>query len=141
MKRKIKGSATIEAAVVLPLVIMMFAVIITMLFYFHDKNVITGVVYEVIAIGSTESEFNQEKLGRELTEKLSQRLLMFSTIYVDVQVEKSKLILQCNAKKGGMTLQVQVAMNMTEPENYIRKIRNFQKIGNQLGETTDESIL
>lgn len=140
MRKKMKGSLTIEAAIIVPLAILMFAVVISMLFYYHDKNVITGAVYEVVADGTIQAEPTKEELGMKLQEKVNKRLLLFSAVYVDAYMDKSKLVMECHAAKNGMTLYVKIAMNRTEPENYIRKIRGFQNINNQLGES-DESIL
>lgn len=135
MRKRLKGSATVEAAVIVPLIIMMIAAITLILFYYHDKNIITGAAYEIAVVGSADSEFTKEELGEQLQDRLDKKLLLFTKIYASVQMEKSKIIIQCNTAKKGMSISVQVSMIRTEPENYIRSIRSIEKLGNQIGES------
>jgi len=48
--KTLKGSMTIEASYVVPIVFLVFVVIIYSTFYFHDKNIIKGSLYEVEAV-------------------------------------------------------------------------------------------
>lgn len=125
----------------MPLAVAMFAVMIMALFYYHDKNIVIGAAYEIVTVGCDHSEFTKEELEVQLQERLDRKLLLFSKIYVEIQMEKSKLMMQCRAIQRGMTLNAQVSMCRTEPENYIRNIRRLQKLGNQLGEYRNESTL
>lgn len=141
MKKKLRGSFTTEAAVIMPLVIGMFAVLISMLFYYHDKNIVTGAAYEIVTVGSCDSGLTKEELSVQLQERLNGKLLLFSRIHVNIRIDKTKLIIYCQAVKNGMVMKVNISMSRTEPERYIRNIRRFQKLGEQLGESERESIL
>jgi len=138
--RNLKGNFTIEAAIVMPLALGMFVVMIFMLFYYHDKNIVTGAAYEIVVVGGNNSELSEEELGVQLQERLDRKLLLFSTIYVDIHMEKSNLVMYCRSSKHGMTLNIRVSMTRTEPEVYIRNIRRLQKLENQIGDL-NESIL
>ena len=50
MKKVWKGSITIEASVIVPMIFMVFALVITALFYYHDKNVVASVVHETVVL-------------------------------------------------------------------------------------------
>lgn len=134
MRRYFKASVTIEAAVIIPLVIFIFGGILTILFYYHDKNIITGAVYEIAVLGSSEDEIVKEELGTELQERVNRKLLLFSTIYVDIQIEETSLKIYCRSSKNGMMLYVQVSMSRTNPETFIRNIRKIERIESQMGD-------
>lgn len=134
MKKFFRANLTIEAAVILPLVMLMFAGILTTMFYYHDKNIITGASYEVLTIGSMEEEPKKEEIGKQFQERLNRKLILFSKIYVDIWIEDHEIIMYCRAAKGRFHLEVQVSMSRTDPERYIRNIRRIQKIENEIGE-------
>ena len=52
MKKRLSGSFTIEASFVVPIVLLVFMVGIYFIFYFHDKNILMGAVYETAVVGS-----------------------------------------------------------------------------------------
>lgn len=130
-----KASLTIEAAVIIPLILLLFAGIITVLFYYHDKNIITAAVYEVAAVESETDEIDKEEFGKKLQERVNKKLLLFSKIYMNIQIEETDLRVYCRAEKGRMTLHVQISMSRTDPETWIRNIRRIEKIKEQMGET------
>lgn len=134
MKKLVRGNLTIEAAVILPLVMLIFSGILTTLFYYHDKNIITGAAYEVLTIGSMEDEPEKEEIGKQFQERLNRKLILFSRIYVDIWIEDQEIVMHCRAEKGRFQLKVQVSMSRTEPEKYIRNIRKIHRIENQMGE-------
>ena len=52
MKKKQNGSFTIEASFVVPIILMVFMASVYIIFYFHDKNILSGAVYETAVVGS-----------------------------------------------------------------------------------------
>ncbi len=138
MKKCLKANVAIEAAVILPIIILMFIGMIEVLFYCHDKNIVTGAAYEVVAVGSREVEPVKEELGSQFQKRLNRKLIMFSKIHVDIWIEDSEIIMRCTSEKSGMKLQVQVRMSRTRPEDYIRNMKKIQKIGD---EKKNENVL
>lgn len=135
MKRKLRGSLALEAAIIIPMAILMFAVMITVLFYYHDKNIITGAAYEIAAVGSLEEEIIKEELGNQFKERVDNKLLLFKRIHMSIQIEEKDLNIQCKATQNGMTLEVEVCMSKTSPEKYIRNIRSIERLNNQIGDS------
>jgi len=124
----------------MPVILSMCFLMITIVFYFHDKNVVMGTAYEEVAKGCCE-EINEEEIEKQFREKLRNRLLMFSTISIDIYVEKTKLVMECFAYKNGMTFHIQAVMSRTTPEKNIRSVRRIEKIKEQIGEGIDEGLL
>lgn len=134
MKRKTKGSVTVEAAFLVPIIFMVIAVVISILFYYHDKNVIAGVAHETVTVCSR-SEMTEAEIESYFYEQLGEKLLLFG--YVDVELEEmdKELCLNCTARKNGMNLNIVANMKRTSPESQIRTMRLLQRLENLVGES------
>ncbi len=135
MTKKLKANLAIEAAVIIPMVILMFAGMITVLFYYHDKIIITGAAYEVATVGSSEEEITREELGKQFEERVDRKLLLFRKIHISIQIEEKDLIMQCKAVRNGMVLEIEICMSRTNPEKNIRNMRSIERIENQIGDS------
>ena len=62
MKKKQNGSFTIEASFVVPIILMVFMASVYIIFYFHDKNILSGAVYETAVVGSGRKGYEKEEL-------------------------------------------------------------------------------
>ena len=135
MKKRLKASLAIEAAVIIPMVLLMFAGMISVLFYYHDKIIITGAAYEIAAVGSAEDEITREELAEQFEERVDNKLLLFRKIHMSIQIEETDMTIQCKAVQNSMVLEVEVCMCRTAPEKYIRNIRSIEKLKNQIGDS------
>ena len=134
MKKNLQGNITIEAVVIVPLILMVIAVYISILFYYHDKNVIKGVSHEAAIVFSSEKEASQEEIEQYLEEHLRHKLLVFSSVGKQVLVEDDEILIICSANKRFMQIYLETRVKRTEPEVWIRRIRLAEKLANQLGE-------
>lgn len=134
MRKKIQGSMTIEAAVVVPLILWMFALIILLLFYFHDKNVVTVLAHETVSVCFDEKEVSESVVEEYFQKRLSGKLLLFSSVKVNATISKKEIIMTCHTQKSGMKLRVEVQMKKTEPETYIRNLRRIKNMKTMIGE-------
>lgn len=123
MRKKIRGTFTIEAAVIVPVLLMIFALIITLLFYYHDKNVVASIAHETIVYGCGKEETSKEKLEQHFQKRIRGKLLLFASVRTEVLVEENEITIVCTAQKNRMTLKHEMKMNKTEPEKYIRNFR------------------
>ena len=57
---KLRGSLTIELAYVFPLILLVFGVLLHVLFYYHDKNILLGAAHETAAYGAGLEEVQEE---------------------------------------------------------------------------------
>ena len=126
LKRAYKGSFTIEASVIVPTILMMFVVLVYLLFYFHDKNVLTGAAYETAAVGAERKNYDERELQEFFRSRISGKLLLFSNVEEEIQIEKSQITVRCTARKKRMRVTVKMSANRTEPEKFIRDIRKIK---------------
>lgn len=133
MKMKLRGSLTIELAYLFPLILLVFGVLLHVLFYYHDKNILLGAAHETAAYGAGLEEVQEEALEEYFNTRLRGRLLLFEQLEKKVGLQEKKVTVTCNAKKGAMSLEVKCSVNRTEPEDYIRSVRKLIKIGEGKG--------
>lgn len=134
MKNEQNGSFTIEAAVIVPIILLIFAVLIQILFYYHDKNILAGAAYETAVVGSERRGYQKEELEAYFQRRIRGKLILFSDVRQQVEITKEKVTIRCLAKKKRMQIKSEASSKKTEPEPYIRDIRKIQKTGERLGE-------
>lgn len=134
MTRNLRGSFTIEASLIIPLILFVFSVLLYTLFYFHDKNIVTAIAHETLAVGSGREEVDEEELERYFYQRMNDRLLLFAQVDYEVSIDEEQIQMVCEAKKSNMVLKVEGTMSRTAPEDYIRNVRKLTKIGEKIGE-------
>jgi len=128
--KHLKGSITVEASYIVPLVFTVFIVIIYSTFYFHDKNIMRGALYEVEAIiGQRERiEETKENWNSYFEERLGDKLILFSGCVFETEMLGDDVILTASASKGVMRISTQGLTRVIKPERHIRKMRNIDKL-------------
>lgn len=134
MKRNLRGNMTIEAVVIVPLILMVIAVVISIMFYYHDKTVIKGVAHETAMVFSDKKEATCEEVEEYFQKHLRRKLLVFSNVEAEITLEDKIIQITCSASRRFMRVLIETKVQRTEPEVWIRRIRLAEKIGNQLGE-------
>lgn len=132
--KKLRANVSIEVTVLVPLILMASVVVISILFYYYDKNVIKGVSYETAMVFSNEKEVSQEEVLEYLEQHLRGKLLVFSSVGKQVLIEEDEIQIICSANKRFMQVYVESKVKRTQPEVWIRRIRLAEKLANQLGE-------
>ena len=128
MKKEWKGSITVEAAVIAPLILGVFVVIVWILFYFHDKNVIAAVSHESVLLMYEQEGIEAEQVEEYFQKRIRGKLILFSGVQTEVQIDSDAVHMISTSKKNGMSLRVEMGMKRTNPENYIRNIRRIGAI-------------
>lgn len=128
MKRRVRGTFTIEAAVIVPLILVIFIVIMNLLFYYHDKNLVLAAAHETISTWAKEEEMTKEEIERHFQKNIKEQTLFFYNVNAIIEIDESELNMDCVAAQNGMKLQVQMNMCRTNPEAGIRKLRIIEKI-------------
>lgn len=123
----------IEAAVIIPIVLMVFVIILTILFYYHDKNIIASVAYETALCGSSNDEQTKELLEQYCQKKLQGRLLIFSNVLCRIDFTDEYVSVECSTYRKGMSIHLKRTMSCSNPEHYIRTMRKIEKIGEYVG--------
>lgn len=125
MKRKLRGSMTVEASVIVPLILGMVMCLFFILFYYHDKNVVSAVAHETVVYACKADEISIEETENYFQKRIQEKLLLFPRVHTEIAVEQDVIHLKGIARKRGMTLKVEAQMKRTEPEKYIRNIRRI----------------
>ena len=122
MKKNQNGSFTIEASFVVPIILMVFMASVYIIFYFHDKNILSGAAYETAVVGSERKSYKKEELEAYFRRRIKGKLIVFSNVK-----EKEEITVTCSAKKRRMKINVSASVKQTEPETYIRNVRKIKK--------------
>ena len=125
--KKLKGSMTVEASYVVPIVFLVFVVIIYSTFYFHDKNIIRGCLYEVEAIIGQRERTEEEDRNAYFEERLGNKLILLSEYSFETGDVGEEVLLGASASKGVMRVSTQGLTRVMKPEQYIRKVRNIER--------------
>ena len=127
MRKGLKGTLTIEASFLVPLILLVFGVLLHMLFYYHDKNVIAGVAYETGVYTAGRQEVDEGEAKRHFQTRLKGRLFLFEHVQSEVHIEDKQVQIVCRAQRNAMSIRSECTMSRTEPEDYIRSIRKLEK--------------
>lgn len=131
--KTVRGSFTIEAAVIVPLILFIFGVLVHILFYWHDKNILMSTAHETVALGSSRDEMAEMELKHYFFERVEGKLLLFNRVECVSHVDEDQVTLTWNGCKGSMATHGEYSIRKTEPEDYIREIRKLKKLGEGIG--------
>ncbi len=122
MKRLQKGSFTIEATVVIPLLLFAIGIIMVLLFYCHDKNVLQGAVSEAahIEAGRAGSE--------DYNELVQEKLFWFANPRIEVTEEDGHIVARGTAANSVISIRAEAKVTETAPETFIRNVRKIKRI-------------
>ena len=127
MRKGYRGSATLEMAMIFPLVMLVFIVTLHLLFYSHDQNVLGAAAYETVTLGVNREMYTEEELEAYFYERVIGRTFLMSQIQTNITISDEKVEISCVASKDNMKLQIDKMMKMTDPEGYIRNVRKIRK--------------
>jgi Flp pilus assembly protein TadG len=131
MERKYKGSFTIETALLMPVIALVFVVSVWGSFYYHDKNILSSCAYEIAVVGSTKvrekEAVTEAMLNMELSERLNKKCILFTKVNTSVHIGTNEVIAEAEASRRNMRIAVRHTAAVTKPESYIRKVRKISK--------------
>lgn len=135
MKKGVKGSFTVEAACIVPLILFVFGVLLHILFYYHDKNLLASASYETAVYGAGRYEVDEASINKHFQSRIKGKLLLFTTVKSEVLSEEEQVQIICRASQKAMSLRTECVISRTKPEDYIRSIRKLNKIQEGIGKT------
>ena len=122
MKKIQRGSFTVEAAVVVPLLLFAIGFIMMLLFYCHDKSVLAGAAGELAMIEAGRSE-------RKAYESLiDDALFWFEGAKIEVTKSGEEILVVATAEQAGLRLREEARVPISKPEKFIRNIRKIERI-------------
>jgi len=130
MKKEVKASATVEIALIIPIVFLMFVLIVFAIFYYHDKNIINAAAYESSVVASNklhESDaITEEEIIALLKSRIGNKCILLSCENESVTITKDKVAIQVVASKGNMKTKIVQSAAVTKPERQIREIKKWK---------------
>lgn len=133
--KKVKGSATVELAYMMPIIFLAFITTIYIIFYFHDKNILIGAAYETAVVGAQKVRWDEEDVKGELEklfrERVRGKFIFFSHASVEIEVSKEMISVEARASKRRMSMSARQKVTITEPEQNIRELRKVQNAWKQ----------
>lgn len=130
MRRKsLKGSITVEAAVIIPLILVILMGSIVTLFYYHDKNIIYAAAYETAVIGSMDmrekNPVTEEELAAFCKDRLKKKCIWMTAQNVKVTICEEEVLVNISSAKNRYRIQVEKKTPVTRPEKRIRDVRRL----------------
>lgn len=130
MKKNLKGSMTIEASLIVPMILIILMELITLFFFYHDKNIMNGAAYETAVVGSSKmrekNSVTEEKLQDYCAERLRRKCILLTSPQIKVKIEESEIVVNITARKGEKAVNIEKHAAVTEPEKRIRDLRRLE---------------
>lgn len=128
--RKLRAYLTVEMTFIATSILLLFMGIVLVIFYCHDKNIISGVAYETAVTGSIKMRekegITEEELSSFCKGRLKGKLIFLTNQLVDISILKEEVIVEISASKKGYSVSTVKRAAITIPENKIRNIRRFK---------------
>lgn len=125
---------TVEMSLIAPLILFLLMSSIFGVFYFHDKNIIAGAVYETVVVGGTKAREKEGADAGELEQLFQERIkgkcILFDEASVSVDVRDDEIEVTASGFGRGMKVSVSRRIYVTGPEKKIRDIRRTKGLGN-----------
>lgn len=125
-----KASTTIELALMMPVLLLVIIGVVHASFYYHDKGVIYGKVYELGAIGKQqvriEGGLDEALLISHFYEVTNEKLLLFTEVDCQVIEQGEGVRIIVRAQKGFMSCSIWRDYTYLYPESLIRKLAPVQ---------------
>lgn len=136
MKKKIKwnlrGSFTVEASFIVPMVLLLIMVCIFAVFYYHDKNVLLGAAYEASVVGSSKSRevngVDSDEIQSLAYERIRGKCIFLNHSQVEVGLSEEEIQVDISASARRMEMSGGEKASITDPEKYIRDLRKMQNV-------------
>jgi hypothetical protein len=129
---KLKGSMTVEMSFLMPMIMFLVMGCILAVFYYHDKNVLSGAAYETAVAGSTRMRerdgIDEGELEALYAERTEGKCILFAGSSAQVSVGEKEIVVEATAQKGRFMLSVLKKAAVTDPEKYIRDRRRMKEV-------------
>ena len=119
--RRVRAIITVEAAVVMGVILMSLALLLRMTLYLHDKAVLSGLVMETAqAAKERDRALIEESAAGYFNTRVQGKLLYFAPPSCSVSLGGDRVTVSAQASGGRMRLRAQASAPLTDPEKEIR---------------------
>ena len=132
IERKVKASTVIEMSYMMGVVMMTWMVVLFTLFYYYDKLILSGAVYETVVVGSEmlheEETVEEAQLESFFQKRMKGKLIFMPSANAEAKINENEIVLEVRARNKGLNIYVVRKMAVTTPEKRIREIRATKEI-------------
>jgi hypothetical protein len=128
MRKRIKASLTIEAAILVPLILFLCAGLLQFLCYHHDRTILTAAAHETVAYACGRQGMDEEELEAHLKKRTKGALMLLQQVEQTVEIQGEQVTVTCQTKKKPWTLKIQCVSRKTQPEVWIRNARKLEEL-------------
>ena len=122
MIRPVRAVITVEAAVVMGVILIGLAMLLRMSLYLHDKAVLSGVVMESAQAARERDRAEiEDAVSGYFAERIQGKLLYFPTPNFSVSQIGDLVRVSAAAANGALTLRAAASAPLIDPEEEIRK--------------------
>lgn len=124
-RKSVSGVITVEMSYLMPIVLLIFAMTVHTVFYYHDKNILIGAAAETAVVGAQMERKPNETvdLNGFFSERISGKLILFSGASVTIEDSGKWVQVEARAENGKRKLQIVQRAVVIEPEKNIRRKR------------------
>lgn len=123
--KNVSGVITVEMSYLMPIVLLVFAMTVHTVFYYHDKNILIGAAAETAVVGAQMERKPDEAIDLNgfFSERISGKLILFSGAEVTIEISGKRVQVEARAENGKRVVQIVQRAVVVEPEKNIRRKR------------------
>lgn len=121
-RKEKRGSATVEMAYIMPLFLSLFLLLVTVVFYFHDKCVLYATAYETAVVGAQHmrgEELEDDELTEYVRKRIKGKLLFFPDVKIGIKKNLEYLTIEIQATGKGWKIKAEQKAMRMRPEELI----------------------
>ena len=131
----LRGSFTVEMSLLMPFVLFLILECILAIFYYHDKNILSGAAYETTVVGSNlareKDKLNESRMEELCRQRINGKCILMTNFQVNAEVGEDVVEVSVRARHKRLKVHVTKRASLTEPEQHIRKIRKIKEVVRQ----------
>ena len=133
----LQAGFTVEAAAVFSVIFLVLILSVYVLFYYHDKMILTGAVWETASIGGERMRLmnkpDPEELEDYFQSRIQGKMIYFGECSAEAVLSGLEIRVEARAYRRRMNLYVKGSVKVTEPETYIRNGKRIREAGERFG--------
>ena len=147
---KLKGSYTIEASLLMGIILPVLAGLIYIGFWYHDKSFLQSAAYEAACAASLKEDEESFRIGEAAMELTKGRMLGTGNLQVQSKDGEEKAsvsyfripgMIAAFFSSGNLEMKENCSLSVERPSRKIQKIRGIVKIVKRAGGGSDESSI
>ncbi len=142
-KRKVNGYLTVEASMIMPLVIFLMALLIYLTFFLYNRCVLSQDAYILAFRGSISDKEGESEILEYLEEsagiQFGNKYVGMKDLHKSITISNKSVTVRIQGKSGkGWNLEAIGEAHISDPEETIRRIRLIKKAGEKFKNRSED---